>query len=186
MSRLGKKPVDIPSGVTAKVDGHTVTATGPKGTLSFEFKPIVGVAVEDKVVNVTRDGDTGSAKALHGTTRAVIANMFEGVSKGFEKKLEVRGVGYKAELKGKKLALNVGFANTITLDVPDGLTINIEGSQVSEISNVVTVSGSDKQSVGQFAARIRDVRKPEPYKGKGIRYEGEKVIQKAGKAFGAK
>ncbi|MEM8873103.1 MAG: 50S ribosomal protein L6 [Planctomycetota bacterium] len=182
MSRLGKKPVDITSGVEVKISGQHVMTKGPKGTLEFDVHPRISVAQEENQVVVTRDNDQGPAKALHGTTRAIIANMIEGVSKGYEKKLEVHGVGYKAELRGKKLALTVGYANTISVDIPDGVEVKSEAGT----PGIVTVSGPEKQKVGQFAAKVRDVRKPEPYKGKGIRYADEQVTIKQGKGFGAK
>jgi large subunit ribosomal protein L6 len=187
MSRIGKLPVAIPKGVDVALNGRTLTFKGPKGgPLTFIHHPLVTVKVEkDKgQVVVTRVDDSRAARAQHGTTRALIANNIKGVVDGYEKKLEIHGVGYDAELKGKTLVLKVGFANTIEKPVPDGLKVtvnaqNIQGNKVTFIS----VQGCDKQVVGEFAASTRAVRPPEPYKQKGIRYGDEAVRKKAGKAF---
>ncbi len=176
MSRIGKKPVPVGKAKVNVKDRH-VTVEGPKGKLEMDVHPLIAVAQQDGNLVVTRPDDQKQSKALHGLTRALLANMVEGVTNGYKKSLEVQGVGYKAELRGKTLVLSVGYANQITLDVPAGVTATLEGT------NKIHVSGADKQQVGQFASEIRGVRKPEPYKGKGIRYEGEVVKIKAGKAF---
>jgi large subunit ribosomal protein L6 len=178
MSRLGKKPVTVPSGVKIAVDGRTINVEGPKGKLSYVAQPDVDVSVDGGEVVVTRKGDERQAKAFHGLTRALIQNMVVGVSQGYRKALDVQGVGYSATLQGKKLVLAVGFANKITKNVPPGVDVKVDGGTKIEIT------GPDKQKVGQFAAEVRSVRKPEPYKGKGIRYEGEVVKLKPGKAMG--
>jgi large subunit ribosomal protein L6 len=178
MSRIGKKPVPIGSAKVA-VNGQNVKFEGPKGKLELNVHPLIGVTLDaaTKELVVTRPNDEKQSKALHGLTRALLANNVVGVTEGYKKTLEVIGVGYKAELKGKKLVLSVGYANQITLDVPGHVQLALEGN------NKIHITGSDKQAVGQLASDIRDVRKPEPYKGKGIRYEGEAVKIKAGKAF---
>tara|TARA_R110002095_G_scaffold152319_6_gene132459 strand:- start:5896 stop:6441 length:546 start_codon:yes stop_codon:yes gene_type:complete len=179
MSRIGKKPVPVPSGVEVKVDGKSFSVKGKHGELSFAFHPSMTVEFDSEanVVNVVRPDDARQSRALHGLTRALIANMVQGVNEPFTKKLEIQGVGYQATLNGQKLSLQVGFANTIVLDVPEGV------SCVLPNNTRIHLSGADKHAVGQFAANIRSVRPPEPYKGKGIRYEGEYVRRKAGKAF---
>lgn len=178
MSRIGRKPVEIPAGVKVSLEGNTVNVEGPKGKLSFTHRDEVKVEVTDdgKAVNVSRDSDQGLARALHGLTRALINNMVLGVKTGYEKKLEIQGVGYQASVKEKVLTLRVGFANELKLPIPDGLTV------VCPDNTHVNVSGCDKQSVGQFAAYVRSLRKPEPYKGKGVRYVGEVVKIKQGKS----
>lgn len=178
MSRIGRKPVEIPAGVKVSLEGNTVNVEGPKGKLSFTHRDEVKVEVTDdgKTVNVSRDSDLGLARALHGLTRALINNMILGVKTGYEKKLEIQGVGYQASVKEKVLTLRVGFANELKLPIPDGLTV------VCPDNTHVNVSGCDKQSVGQFAAYVRSLRKPEPYKGKGVRYVGEVVKIKQGKS----
>ncbi len=178
MSRIGRKPVEIPAGVKVNLEGNTVNVEGPKGKLSFTHRDEVKVEVTDdgKTVNVSRDSDQGLARALHGLTRALINNMVLGVKTGYEKKLEIQGVGYQASVKEKVLTLRVGFANELKLPIPDGLTV------VCPDNTHVNVSGCDKQSVGQFAAYVRSLRKPEPYKGKGVRYVGEVVKIKQGKS----
>ena len=178
MSRIGRKPVEIPAGGKVSLEGNTVNVEGPKGKLSFTHRDEVKVEVTDdgKTVNVTRDSDQGLARALHGLTRALINNMVLGVKTGYEKKLEIQGVGYQASVKEKVLTLRVGFANELKLPIPDGLTV------VCPDNTHVNVSGCDKQSVGQFAAYVRSLRKPEPYKGKGVRYVGEVVKIKQGKS----
>ena len=178
MSRIGKKPVPVPSGVKVSVSGRQIDVEGPMGKLSYEFRPEVEVVIGeggDEVV-VKRDSDERQSRAYHGLTRALINNMCVGVSKGYEKRLEVVGVGYLAALSGNQLQLRVGFANEIHKQVPAGLDVSCPDQ------NHIVVKGADKQMVGQFAAEVRAVRKPEPYKGKGIRYEGEQVRRKAGKA----
>lgn len=178
MSRLGKKPVSIPTGVKINVNGQTVNVEGPKGKLTYTTQPNVNIAVEGNEAIVTRRDDARESKAYHGLTRSLVQNMVIGVSEGYRKGLEVQGVGYNATLKGKKLELAVGFANRITRDIPDGVDVKVDGGTKIEIT------GIDKQKVGQFAAAVRSTRKPEPYKGKGIRYEGEVVKLKPGKAMG--
>jgi len=177
MSRIGKKPVPIASGVKIKAEGRLLKFEGPKGKLELTVHPAIDVKLDEakKEVVVTRHDDEKPSKALHGLTRALVANCVMGVSQGYRKSLEIQGVGYRAELNGNKLVLSVGFANSVSVDVPAGLTVQVEGMKIH-------VSGPDKQMVGQFAADVRRVRKPEPYKGKGIRYEGEVVKIKPGKA----
>jgi len=176
MSRIGKKPVPVGKAKVAIKDQH-VSVEGPKGKLELNVHPLIKVTQADGNLIVNRPDDEKQSKALHGLTRALLANMIEGVTNGYKKSLEVQGVGYKAEQKGKNLVLSVGYANTISLPVPAGVTMTLEGT------NKIHLTGPDKQLVGQFASDIRRVRKPEPYKGKGIRYEGEKVKIKPGKAF---
>lgn len=176
MSRIGKKPVPVGK-AKVTVNGQQVAVEGPKGKLSLDVHPLIKVALDGDNVVVTRPNDEKQSKALHGLTRALIANMIEGVTNGYRKVLEVQGVGYKAEQRGKNLVLSVGFANQITVPIPGNVTVTLEGA------NRIVVTGVDKQAVGQFAAEVRSVRKPEPYKGKGIRYEGEQVKIKPGKAF---
>jgi len=179
MSRIGKIPVAVPSGVAVDVKNDKVSVKGSKGTLAIDVPNGVGVAVQDGHVVVSRDGDSKQEKALHGLIRALVANMVHGVTAGFEKKLEIIGVGYGAKVNGKKLDLTVGYSRPVSLNIPDGVAI------VTPDATHITVQGIDKQKVGQFAAEIRAVRKPEPYKGTGIKYEGEQIRRKAGKAFGA-
>jgi large subunit ribosomal protein L6 len=176
MSRIGKEPIEMPSGVEMSVDGDVVTVTGPKGTLSQTIDPRISVSVEDGVITVTRDNDEREARALHGLYRALIANMVVGVSAGYTTELQAIGVGYRAAMKGTALELQVGFSHPVMIEAPQGITF-----EVPEQTRIV-VAGIDKQLVGQVAANIRRVRPPEPYKGKGIRYVGEHVRRKAGKA----
>ena len=175
MSRIGKKPVPVGKAKVNVKDRH-VTVEGPKGKLELDVHPLIKVTQADGNLVVNRPDDEKQSKALHGLTRALLANMIEGVTNGYKKSLEVQGVGYKAEARGKNLVLSVGYANQISLAVPAGVTMAIDG-------NKIHLTGPDKQLVGQFASDIRRVRKPEPYKGKGIRYEGEVVKIKPGKAF---
>jgi large subunit ribosomal protein L6 len=179
MSRIGNKPVTIPDKVTVSVDGNTVKVKGPKGELSETFRPEMKIRVEGGKVLIERPTDTKAHKALHGLTRALIANMVQGVTAGYRKGLEIIGVGYRAEKKGKSLVLTVGYSHQVQYPEPAGITISTTSP------TVVVIEGMDKQKVGQVAAEIRAVRPPEPYKGKGIRYQGEHVRRKAGKA-GAK
>ena len=179
MSRIGKKPITIPNGAKISVQGRTVTVEGPKGKLPpWEHRPEVSVEVSDeqKQVIVSRSGEDLQARALHGTTRALINNMLIGVTEGYEKRLEVVGVGYLAAVQGNKLQLRVGFANEVHKEIPQGLDVTCPDQ------THISVKGCDKQQVGEFAASVRAVRKPEPYKGKGVRYEGEYVKIKPGKA----
>jgi large subunit ribosomal protein L6 len=176
MSRIGKMPVDMPSGVDVKVDGTHVTVKGSKGELSRQFNERVSFSIEDGVITVVREDDTRESRALHGLSRALLSNMVVGVSEGFSKVLEIQGVGYRASLKGSDIELLVGFSHPVDVKAPQGITF-----EVPEPTRIV-VSGIDKEQVGQVAADIRKVRPPEPYKGKGIRYSGEYVRRKAGKA----
>jgi len=178
MSRIGKKPVPVGKAKVTVADHHVVVE-GPKGKLELDVHPRISVRFdsEKKELIVTRPDDEKQSKALHGLTRALLANMVEGVTNGYRKSLEIQGVGYKAEMKGRNLVLSVGFANQITVPIPSNVTVQLDGP------TKIHVSGADKQAVGQFAAQVRKVRKPEPYKGKGIRYEGEQVKLKPGKAF---
>ena len=176
MSRIGKIPVAVTAGVTVTVAGQKLTAKGPKGSLDLNLVPGVSAKVEGAEVVITRTSEEKQVKAMHGTTRALVKNMIKGVSEGYQKNLEVVGVGYKAQLAGKKVNLNVGFANTIAIDVPAGITV------VTPDATKINVSGIDKALVGQVAADLRAARKPEPYKGKGVRYAGEVVRKKAGKS----
>ena len=174
MSRVGRLPIPIPNGVTVTVDGDAVQVKGPKGDLSWDTPSVISVTIADNTVVVTRPNDLRPVRAKHGLTRALFNNMVEGVSTGFSKVLEIQGTGYRAELDGKAIVLRVGFSHTVRIEPHDGIAFAIEG-------NLITVSGHDKQRVGQQAAEIRHVRPPEPYKGKGIRYQGEWVRRKTGK-----
>ena len=176
MSRVGKSPITIPSGVDVKVSGRVVEVKGSKGTLTQDIDPAIHVSVDDGTVNLGRDNDERSSRALHGLYRSLINNMVIGVTEGYSKELTAVGVGYRAALKGKNLELQVGFSHPVNVDAPDGITF-----EVPEPTKII-VSGIDKQLVGQVAANIRAVRPPEPYKGKGIRYVDEHVRRKAGKA----
>jgi large subunit ribosomal protein L6 len=175
MSRIGKRPIEIPSGVSIAIDPGRVAVTGPLGSLQQQIPVRMQVAQEEGTLTVTRPTERGEDRALHGLTRTLIANMVEGVTKGFEKKLEIQGVGYRATLKGNDLELNVGYSHSVTIRPRTGVTFEVP------VPTQVVVKGTDKQVVGQTAAEIRKVRPPEPYKGKGIRYEGEYVRRKVGK-----
>ena len=179
-SRVGKKPIEIPSGVQVTREGISVRVKGPKGEMKFAVAHGVDVKVEPNTIVVSQVGGGKQALALHGTTRAVIANMVAGVTQGFSKTLEIQGTGYRAQMSGKKLTLQLGFSHPIEFDPPAGITVSIDGP------TKVIVNGFDKGLVGQVAANIRGFRPPEPYKGKGIRYAGEYVRRKAGKAAGGK
>jgi large subunit ribosomal protein L6 len=179
MSRIGKRPVAIPAGVTVTVEGQQVTVKGPKGTLQRRVHPEMGLALEGGELAVRRPSEAPRHKALHGLTRTLLANMVEGVSKGYEKILEIQGVGYKAEANPKGITMIVGYSHPVPYPAPAGITLTIENN------TVVRVAGADKEMVGQVAAELRAVRPPEPYKGKGVRYRGEQVRRKAGKT-GAK
>jgi len=182
MSRIGRKPVAIPSGVSIETKQNSVFVKGPKGEMSIMLLPEVSVVIEDNSLQVNRKDDSDTARARHGLTRMLIENMAIGVSKGFEKSLEIIGVGYKAQLKGKVLVLNLGHSHPINFDIPEGIDI----TQDEKNKNLLFIRGIDKQLVGQVAADIRSYRPPEPYKGKGVRYGGEQVRRKAGKAAGGK
>jgi large subunit ribosomal protein L6 len=175
MSRIGRKPVPVPDAVTVEIGSASIAVKGPKGELNQTFSPEMTVEQGDGAVTVARPTDRGEHRALHGLTRSLIANMVEGVTEGFEKRLEIQGVGYRAALKGKKLELALGYSHPVAIDAPDG--IEFEVPQPTEI----VVRGIDKQLVGQVAADIRKRRPPEPYKGKGIRYRDEQVVRKVGK-----
>jgi len=181
MSRIGKLPVNLPSEVQVEVRGNHVAVQGPKGKLELECHPLVEIQYDEpaRQIRVQRRNESRLARSVHGLTRTLIHNMVEGVTKGFEKRLEIQGIGYSAQLKGKQLQLQVGFAHPVLLTPPEGVTV-----EVPDQTHIV-VKGPDKQKVGEFAAQIRRVRPPEPYKGKGIRYQGEVVRRKAGKAQGA-
>ncbi len=177
MSRIGRLPVEIPSGVEVKVEGRTITVKGPKGELSYTVPAPIEFKVEEGRITFTRPSDRPKVRALHGTARAITNNMVIGVTQGFKKELEVRGVGYRAQKKGNTLVLQVGFSHPVEIEIPkeSGVEFSLEG-------NRIILTGIDKHLVGHYAALIRKVRPPEPYKGKGIRYVGEYVRQKAGKA----
>ncbi|TDM14109.1 50S ribosomal protein L6 [Macrococcus bovicus] len=175
MSRVGKKIIDIPAGVEVKINGNTVTVKGPKGELTRTFNEEMTYNLEENTLEVVRPSDSKAHKTIHGTTRALLANMVEGVSKGFEKKLELIGVGYRAQMQGKNLILNVGYSHPVEIVAEDGITLSVEKN------TSVKVEGISKERVGAIASNIRATRPPEPYKGKGIRYEGEYVRRKEGK-----
>ena len=179
MSRVGRMPIEIPAGVTVDLQGQHITVKGPKGELSRDIHEDIKVAVEGNEILVTRPSDNKNHRSLHGLTRALVANMVTGVHDGFSKKLEINGVGYRAAKQGNKLVLTLGFSHPVEMEAPAGITIDVPNQ------TEIVVSGADKEAVGAVAADIRKWRKPEPYKGKGIRYEGEVVRRKAGKA-GAK
>lgn len=181
MSRIGKLPIAIPQGVNVeKRNGNVVAVKGTKGELVFNIPAGIEIAIENNTLICTRKSDSQGHRSLHGLCRTLLANMIQGVTKGFEKRLEIHGVGYRANVQGKKLVLSLGYSHPIEYNPPEGITIAID----QEKKNILIVSGPDKQLVGQVAADIRSYRKPEPYKGKGIRYEGEHIVRKAGKAAG--
>ena len=175
MSRIGKQPIPVPSGVEVSIAGSKVTVKGPKGTLTQEFHPDMTISLEDGVVSVTRPSDARQHRSLHGLTRTLVANMITGVSEGFSKNLEIVGVGYRAELKGTDLQMALGFSHPVLMTAEAGITFEVPAP------TRITVRGIDKQRVGQVASEIRGWRPPEPYKGKGVRYEGEHVRRKLGK-----
>lgn len=177
MSRIGRLPVEIPSGVTVDVKGSNVRVKGPKGELQRTFSNEIGIAMENNHLVITRKSDEAAERALHGTTRAVLANMVHGVSKGFEVVLEVEGVGYRAEMEGKNLSLYVGYSHPVKIEPPAGISFEADAK-----TRQIKIAGFDKELVGQTAANIRNVRPPEPYHGKGLHYLGERVRRKAGKA----
>lgn len=176
MSRIGRMPIDIPGGVEVTVDGQAVTVKGPKGELALTVASPIEVAIEDNQVVVTRPDDERASRSLHGLTRTLIANNIVGVTQGYTKGLEVVGTGYRVQAKGESIEFALGFSHPVTVNPPAGITFTVEGN------NKLTVSGIDKQAVGEVAANIRKIRKPEPYKGKGVRYAGEVVRRKAGKS----
>lgn len=175
MSRIGKLPIKVSEDVNVTIDGQNITVKGPKGELSLKIHNLVELVAIEGGFQVKPKKNTKLAKSLYGTTQRLVANMVEGVTKGFSKKLEINGVGYRAQLKGKDLELNVGFSHPVLITPPEGLTVNVD-------KNVIEISGIDKQAVGQLAANVRSIRPPEPYKGKGIKYSDEIIRRKAGKA----
>lgn len=179
MSRIGKNPIKIPEAVNYNESNNNVSVTGPKGTLVFKFHKDINISNENGLLNVSRRSDSKEDKALHGTSRQILNNMIQGVSEGFEKELEIIGVGYQAKSQGNRLHLQLGFSHDIFFDVPDGITLVTNRTEI-------TVQGMDKQLVGAVSAKIRSFRPPEPYKGKGVRYRGENVRSKQGKTVGAK
>ena len=181
MSRIGNKAITIPKGVEIIVaEGNEVTVKGPKGTLTKTFSPVIGINVEDRTVKVTRPNEQKVTKQLHGTTRALLHNMVVGVSEGFTKDLELVGIGFRTAMKGNVLTMNVGYSHQVEMPVKEGLEVTCP------TATTIKVAGIDKQEVGEFAANVRAVRKPEPYKGKGIRYVGENIRRKEGKTAGKK
>ncbi|MCT7958134.1 50S ribosomal protein L6 [Laspinema palackyanum] len=175
MSRIGKRPINIPAKVVVSIDGQKVSVKGPKGELSRELPAEVIIEQEGESIQVTRRDESRAARQRHGLCRTLIANMVQGVSEGFQKRLEIQGVGYRAQVQGRNLILNVGYSNPVEINPPEGISVAVENN-----TNVI-ISGINKEIVGNTAAKIRDVRPPEPYKGKGIRYAGEQVRRKAGK-----
>jgi large subunit ribosomal protein L6 len=176
MSRVGKLPVNVPAGVKIETAGNVLTVQGPKGILKQPYSPLVTIHIEGQVASVTRNDESKQAKSFHGLYRNLLNNMVIGVTNGFAKTLVINGVGYRAELRGKTLALNLGYSNSVEYVIPDSVSIEVEGQ------NKVTVKGIDKVAVGQVASEIRSIRPPEPYKGKGVRYENEFVRRKVGKS----
>jgi large subunit ribosomal protein L6 len=176
MSRIGRMPVTVPSGVDVTIDGRAVTVKGPKGTLSLVVAAPIEVAQTDGIINVTRPSDEGEIRALHGLSRSLIANMVTGVTEGYRKTLEIVGVGYRVQAKGKDLEFALGFSHPVPVNAPDGISFKVE------TPTRFIVEGIDKQQVGEVAANIRKLRKPDPYKGKGVRYQGEQIRRKVGKA----
>ena len=175
MSRIGKKPVPVPAGVTASVEGRTLSVKGPKGTLSLAMRDEISYAIEDGSISVQPANETKQARAFWGMQRTLVQNLVTGVTDGFSKRLEITGVGYRAAAQGKKLKLQLGYSHDVDIDVPEGLTV------ATPDNTTIEISGADKQKVGQLAAEIRRWRKPEPYKGKGIKYAGEYIFRKEGK-----
>ncbi|MCJ7509438.1 MAG: 50S ribosomal protein L6 [Dehalococcoidia bacterium] len=176
MSRVGRQPIAVPSVVKVQIEGDRVTVTGPKGELSRQFHHDIGIRLDDGQLLVSRPSDRPQHRSLHGLTRSLLANMVTGVNEGFSKALELHGVGYRAQMQGQKLVLQVGYSQPVEMAPPPGIILTVEGT------NRVLVQGIDRELVGQVAANIRSVRSPDPYKGKGIRYQGERVRHKAGKA----
>jgi len=181
VSRIGRMPVTIPTGVTVNIDGESVRVKGPKGEMARTFSPLINISLTDGQLIVQRDSDEATQRALHGTTRALIANMVTGVSTGFVRVLEVDGVGYRPELNGANLVLHVGYSHPVVVEPPAGVTFEVDTK-----ARQVRILGFDKEQIGQLAANIRKIRPPEPYKGKGIRYAGERIRRKAGKSGKAK
>ena len=179
MSRIGRAPIDVPSGVEVKIDGHHITVKGPKGTLEQNIHKDITVTMEDGKLLVTRPSDDKMHRSLHGLTRSLVHNMVVGASEGFSKTLEIQGIGYRAQKQGTNVVLNLGFSHQVIMEAPEGITIEVPNQ------NQIIISGYDKQLVGQFAAKVREKRPPEPYKGKGIKYSDEVIRRKVGKT-GAK
>jgi large subunit ribosomal protein L6 len=177
MSRIGRKSIEVPKGVTVSITAEVISAKGPKGTLTVKNHKSVTVKQEDGHLHFARKGEEGPERAAHGLIRALVANMLTGVTKGFERQLEINGVGYKAEIKGQNIVLSLGYSHPINFKLPDGLAAKVD-------KNVLIISGIDKQAVGAAAAKIRSFRPPEPYKGKGIKYMSETILRKAGKTAG--
>jgi large subunit ribosomal protein L6 len=177
MSRIGKQPIVVPKEVKVEIKEDKVSVQGPKGSLSFNFDKLIQVDLTENTLSVTRKKNNKLARSLHGTTRAIIANLIKGVTEGFKKELEIVGVGYKAQMKGKTLDLSLGFSHPVEFEVPEGIKVSLPSN------TRIMIEGTDKQGVGQFAAKIRRIYPPEPYKGKGIRYLGEEVRKKIGKAL---
>lgn len=175
MSRIGKLPIEIPNGVTITVDSDLISVTGPKGNLSQFTMPGVKVEVKDNQVIVSRESDAREHRSKHGLMRTLISNMVEGVTTGFTKQLELNGVGFRVAAEGNRLKLSLGFSHEVIFSIPEGITASVEG-------NIITIAGISKQQVGQIAAEIRSLKKPEPYKGKGLKYVGERIIRKSGKS----
>lgn len=180
MSRIGRKPIALPAGVDVKIEDHTITVKGPKGTLTQAFHPNMAVTVEGNEILVARPNDEKENRSLHGLTRSLIANMVEGVTNGFKKELDVNGVGYRVQKQGKDLVMNLGYSHQVTVSEIPGITIEVPSP------NKIIIAGADKQLVGQFAAEVREKRPPEPYKGKGIKYTDEVIRRKEGKTGGKK
>jgi large subunit ribosomal protein L6 len=179
MSRIGKKPIELPKGVEVKHDGNVVTVKGPKGTVSTPVVPGIGVKIENNVLQFTRGDEEGKTRAFHGLMRALVANNVRGVSEGFKRELDIVGVGYRAEVKGKEVVFQLGYSHPVRFPIPQGIDITVDGK-----TGHIVVTGIDKQKVGQTAAEIRSLREPDPYKGKGIKYSDEVIRRKAGKAAG--
>lgn len=177
MSRIGKMPIPLPKGVTAKIDGPNVSVKGPRGELAREFHRDMNIAQEDGTLHVTRPTDQKEHRSLHGLSRALLANMVTGVSTGFQRILDIQGVGYRAEVQGQNLVLNLGYSHPVSFPAPEGIKFSVD-----KTSRIVTIDGNDKEVVGEVAAKIRRIRPPEPYKGKGVLYQGERIRRKAGKA----
>ena len=176
MSRIGKEPISVPANVEVSIDGQRIGVKGPKGELSQTVSELISVTLEDNVITVTRPDNERESRSLHGLTRSLINNTIIGVTEGFSKTLEIVGTGYRVQAKGQNIELSLGYSHTIPVEAPEGITFTVEGN------NKLTVSGIDKQKVGQVAANIRKLRAPEPYKGKGVRYAGEHIRRKVGKA----
>lgn len=182
MSRIGKLPITVPGNVQIELTSENIKIKGPKGELTQQLNPLIEIKQQDNEIVVERVNETKEAKSMHGLYRTLVLNMITGVTDGFEKQLEIQGVGYRAAVQGNKVVLNLGFSHPVDYQIPQGIEVKID----AEKKNILIISGIDKQAVGQTAAEIRSYRKPEPYKGKGIRYVGERIIRKAGKTAAAK